>query len=130
MMSNKALRLPIILLTLMIMAGIIQAVRPKGRLEPKPFRDASTVETFNASSTTGNITINGHNISEINSMETTYKPMSLQKSWNPTDIKRIEGNGSKQILVFIDGSTREVNPSLFKLLPGSIQARLSYDRDN
>ena len=32
MMSNKALRLPIILLALIIMASVIQAFRPKEKL--------------------------------------------------------------------------------------------------
>jgi hypothetical protein len=129
MMTNKALRLPIILLALMVMGGMIQWLRPKN-LEPKPFRDASNVETFNASQTGNNVIINGHKMSDLANTESSYKTINFQKAWNLSDIQHIEGRGGKQILVFVDGSTREVTPLLYKQLPGNIQVRLSYERQD
>lgn len=125
-MTNKALRLPIILLALLVMGGVIQQFRPKQPLEAKPFRDASSIQTFDITQTPGNLSINGHNPSDISTLQAAYRPLSLQQSWSPTDIQRIEAKGNKRILVFTDGSMQEVTPSIFKQLPASIQVRLSY----
>jgi hypothetical protein len=132
MMNNKALRLPIILLALIMMGGVIQFFRPHKKLEAKPFRDPSSVETFEASEAGSNITINGHKASELTTTTSSYKPLSLNQpqSWNVTDIQRIEGKGSSSVLVFSDGSTRDVNPSIYKQLPSAIQTRISYERPN
>jgi hypothetical protein len=132
MMTNKALRLPIILLALIMMGAVIQFFRPHKKLEAKPFRDASTVETFEASQVSGNIIINGHKASEFNSEVSSYRPLSLgqPQSWNVTDIQRIEGKGNGSILVFSDGSTRDVTPAIYKQLPSAIQVRLGYERSD
>ncbi len=132
MMSNKALRLPIILLALIIMGSVVQAFRPKEKLEAKPFRDPSTVETFKVNQVGDNITINGHNVSDLVNQPSSYRPLSLAqpKSWNVSDIQRIEASGSSNILVFTDGSTQNVTSAIYKQLPSAIQVRLSYDRQN
>ena len=132
MMSNKALRLPIILLALIIMVSVVQAFRPKEKLETQLFRDPNIVETFKVTQTGDNITINGHKASEFVNQTSSYKPLSLAqpKNWNVSDIQRIEVKGSNHTLVFTDGSTQTVTSIIYQQLPSAIQVRLSYDRQN
>jgi hypothetical protein len=127
-MNNKALRLPIILVALIAMVSVIQLFRPKERLEPKPFRDASTVETFDASQVSNNVTINGMSAAQYAAGSSNTLPISQTnpQSWSLTDLK-IRGSGSSTTLVFNDGSTRLVTPELLKQLPQAVQRNVSYE---
>jgi hypothetical protein len=61
-MSNKALRLPIILVALMAMAGIINWLRPHTKVEAPTRSSTLEVEAFDpneAVSATTKVTING-----------------------------------------------------------------------
>jgi hypothetical protein len=129
-MSNKALRLPIILVALLAMASIIQMFRPKEKLEPKPFRDSSTIETFDASKVGSNVTINGLTAAQYAAGTPSALPLSQTnpKSWSLTDVK-IQGSGSTTTLVFSDGSTRLLTPELLRQLPQALQRNVSYERD-
>jgi hypothetical protein len=127
-MNNKALRLPIILVALLAMVGVIQLFRPKEKLEPKPFRDASTVETFDASKVGNNVMINGMTAAQYAAGSNSPLPLSQTnpQSWSLTDLK-IQGSGGATTLVFNDGSTRLVTPDLLKQLPRAIQRNVSYE---
>jgi hypothetical protein len=127
-MNNKALRLPIILVALMAMVGVIQMFRPRERLEPEPFRDASTVETFDASSVGSNVTINGMTAAQYAAAPANALPLSQTnpKSWSLTNLN-IQGSGSTTTLVFSDGSTRLLTPELLRQLPQEIQRNVTYE---
>jgi hypothetical protein len=127
-MNNKALRLPIILFALMAMVGVIQMFRPKERLEPKPFRDASEVATFDASMVGNNVTINGMTAAQYAAQPNNALPLSQTppQSWSLQDLT-IRGTGATRTLVFRDGSTRALTPTLLALLPHDIQRNVTYD---
>ena len=127
-MNNKALRLPIILVALMAMVWVIQTFRPHKRLEPTPYRDTAAVATFDASKTDRNLLVNGQRASELTPAgRTTLKSLLNPSSWSLSDIDSIEKVGSRTTLVFIDGSRRDINPSLYQQLPGDLQVRVSYE---
>lgn len=132
MMNNRALRLPIMLLAIIVLFAVVQAFRPREKLVAKPFRDPAQIETFEATKVGDNIIINGHKASEFAEAIPNYKPLSLSQpqSWDVSDIQRIEAKGSFSTLVFTDGSTRDVTAAIYNQLPSAIQVRLSYDRQN
>lgn len=53
-------------------------------------------------------------------------PGELQLS----DVARISGVGNQSVLVFRDGSRLTVTPEVRRQLPGDLQLRLGYARDN
>lgn len=129
-MNNKALRLPIILVALMAMVGVIQAFRPKERLEPAPYRDATQVETFDASKADGNLILDGQRAADLvnaPAQRPQLKSLTPPHSWSMADIDSIEKVGSRTTLVFIDGSRRDLNASLYQQLPGELQVRVGYE---
>jgi hypothetical protein len=136
-MSNKALRLPIILVALMAMAGIINWLRPHTKVEAPTRSSTLEVEAFDsneAASANTNITINGLSQAEYaaqNSEQNLQQPIALKKpnQWTSADITLVKSQGSKTILVFRDGSSREVTAALYNQLPGSLQTQVGYSRD-
>jgi hypothetical protein len=49
--------------------------------------------------------------------------------WTSADITSVKSQGSKIVLVFRDGSSREVTAALYSQLPGSLQTQVGYSRD-
>jgi hypothetical protein len=130
----KALRLPVILVALMAMAGIINWLRPHTKVEPPTRSSTLEVEAFDPDKEVSGLTINGMSQAEYEAQvkEQNTQPLIAFKKpneWTSADITSIKGQGSKTILVFRDGSTREVTPVLYSQLPGNLQTKVGYSRE-
>jgi hypothetical protein len=132
----KVLRLPVILVALMAMAGIINWLRPHTKVEPPTRSSTLEVAAFNPDEATSdtNITINGVSQVEYETQlgeQETQLPIAFTKpnEWTSGDITSIQGQGGKTTLVFRDGSTREVTPTLYSQLPGDLQTKVGYSRE-
>lgn len=130
----KVLRLPVILVALMAMIGIINWLRPHTRVEPPTRSSTLEVEAFDPDKAVSGITINGVSQAEYEAQikEQTAQPLIAFKKpseWTSADITSVQGQGGKTILVFRDGSSREVTPVLYSQLPGTIQTKVGYSRE-
>ena len=132
----KVLRLPVILVALMAMVGIINWLRPHTKVEPPTRSSTLEVEAFDPEEATANtnITINGVSQVEYETQleeQNTQLPIAFKKpyEWTLGDVTSVRDQGSKTILVFRDGSTREVTPTLYSQLPGNLQTKVGYSRE-
>jgi hypothetical protein len=121
LMRQKALRLPLMLIGLMVMVGVIQFFRPHTTVvsaPPRPYRDASTVTMVETTT------------SLVTNTARPSLPLNMQQanSWTLDNVAAITKTGSTTVLIFTDGSSRSVTPALLKQLPSILQTRVSYDR--
>lgn len=131
----KAFRLPVILVALMAMVGIINWLRPHTKVEPPTRSSTLEVEAFDPdeASSSDSLTINGMSQADYEAQlreQNTKELIAYKKpsEWTSADITAITGQGSKTILEFSDGSTREVTSILYSQLPGDIQTKVGYSR--
>jgi hypothetical protein len=129
---NKALRLPIILVALMLMIWIGWSFRPKTNMVVRDGNTATaTTERFDPDKLDPDMVIDGRKVSEYAPLETTplESPISAKdpKNWSLVSVSLIKATNGKTMIYFIDGSSREVTPNLVKLLPSELQTRLSYE---
>ncbi len=126
---NKALRLPVILVALMLIAWIGLSFRPKTALVIRE-GEAATNETFDADTMGPDTIINGRKVSEYATLATTSQPSISAKdpkTWSSATVSLIKASNGKTTIYFVDGSSREVSANLLKLLPGDLQTRLNYE---
>jgi hypothetical protein len=127
-MNNKALRLPIILVALMLMVSIAWNFRPKTTMTVRD--NSAPTETFNPDKLDPNMVIDGRKVSDYATLESTQTPglsAGDPKTWTAAHISMIKTVNGTTILYFVDGSSRPVTPTLVKLLPSEVQLRLSYE---
>ncbi len=127
---NKALRLPIILVALMLLVGVAMMFRPKTTLVVRD-GNATATEQFDPDKLGPNMVINGRKVSEYATLESAppASPISMKdpKTWSLASVSLIRGVSGKTMIYFVDGSSREVTASLLKVLPGDLQTRLTYE---
>jgi hypothetical protein len=128
---NKALRLPIILVALMLLVGIAMLFRPKTGLVVHNGNAEATAEHFDPNKLDPDMVINGRKVSEYATLEPAplASPISAKdpKTWSGASVSLIKGVNGKTLIYFVDGSSREVTPTLVKLLPGELKTRLTYE---
>jgi len=74
------------------------------------------------------ILINGKHVSDYAAPKAKVLAYEDPRRWQLAQVARIDRIGSRIVLVFTDGSSREVSPTLIKQLPGELQVRVSYAR--
>ncbi len=129
----KAFRLPVVLVALMAMVGIINWLRPNTKIEPTR---SSTLEAkaFDPAKADRGVTINGVSQAEYEAQLSEQQNRELiaykkPAEWTSADVTSIGGQGGNVVLVFRDGSRREVTPALYSQLPGELQTKVGYSRD-
>jgi hypothetical protein len=120
LLRQKALRLPLMLVGLMVMAWVIQSFRPHVEATPRPYRDPSSVTLLEP--------VPASNMANTPSLQRPLLSLQKPATWTLEDIAAISKQGSKTVLMFADGSSRDVTPTLLSQLPSALQTRVSYDR--
>jgi hypothetical protein len=124
--------IPIIILVFsLLVLMLMMALRMRSSSDEVTLMATIQAKAVDIVSTDGpKIVINGKAVTDYAAPRATVLANQDPQRWQLAQISRIEGGGSRATLVFIDGSSRDVNGSLLRQLPGEIAVRLRYERPN
>jgi hypothetical protein len=119
---------------LMLMAGIISWLRPHAEAKAPTRSSVIAVEAFSPEKANALVTINGMSEAEYAEQINTQQQQGLlayqnPKYWTAADVKSIASRNGKTILIFTDGTIREVTAALYQQLSGNLQLKVGYQRE-
>jgi hypothetical protein len=116
-LTNRALRLPVILVGFLAMAWTVQAFRPEPVQAEKPFRDASSVVMAQPASAL------------VVAPTVRTLPIGLRQvgSWRLDDVAAVQKQGATTVLLFRDGSRYVVTPQSLDLMESRLRNQVTYE---